>query len=153
MRVWRLCRRKHAAFDGEGARLAGGRWNRRGTAVVYASETLSLAALEYLVHLDVTLAPRDLVAAAADLPDVLPVTRFEVADLPRNWRRYPAPEALAERGTEWAEARRTAVLSVPSALVPSERNILLNPGHPDFKKLRLLPPERFSFDPRLTRRS
>jgi RES domain-containing protein len=149
MRVWRLCRRKHAAFDGEGARLAGGRWNRRGIAVVYASETLSLAALEYLVHLDATLAPRDLVATAADLPDVLPVTRFEVADLPRNWRRYPAPEALAELGTEWAEARRTAVLSVPSAVVPSERNILLNPAHPDFKTLHLLSPLRFSFDPRL----
>jgi RES domain-containing protein len=153
MRVWRLCRRKHAAFDGEGARLAGGRWNRRGTAVVYASETLSLAALESLVHLDFALAPDDLVAVAADIPDALPMTRLEVADLPRNWRRYPAPEALADLGTDWAGARRTAVLSVPSALVPRERNILLNPTHPEFRRVRLLPPERFSFDPRLTRRS
>jgi RES domain-containing protein len=152
MRVWRLCRRKHAAFDGEGARLAGGRWNRRGTAVVYASETLSLAALEYLVHLDFVLAPPDLTAVAAEIPDSLPVTRLEAADLPRNWRSYPAPDALAELGTTWITTRRTVALSVPSAIVPAERNVLLNPAHPDFKKLRLLPPERFSFDPRLLKR-
>ncbi len=149
MRVWRLCRRKHAAFDGEGARLAGGRWNRKGTAVVYVSETLSLAALEYLVHLDIALAPDDLVAAPAEIPDALPVTRLEAADLPRGWRRYPAPEALGELGTAWASARRTAVLSVPSAVVPQERNLILNPAHPDFPKIRPHPPERFSFDPRL----
>jgi RES domain-containing protein len=152
MRVWRLCRRKNAAFDGEGARLAGGRWNLRGTAVVYASETLSLAALEYLVHLNIALAPDDLVAVLADVPDTLPATRLEAADLPRGWRRYPAPDALAELGAAWAAARRTAVLSVPSALVPQERNLILNPAHPDFPKIRLHLPERFSFDPRLLRR-
>lgn len=152
MRVWRLCRRKHAAFDGEGARLAGGRWNRRGTAVVYVSETLSLAALEYLVHLDLALAPDDLVSVPADIPDTLPVARLEAADLPRGWRRYPAPEALARLGADWAAARRTAVLFVPSAVVPQERNLILNPAHPDFPKIRVGAPGRFSFDPRLLRR-
>jgi RES domain-containing protein len=149
MRVWRLCRRKHAAFDGEGARLAGGRWNRRGTAVVYTSATLSLAALEYLVHLDAALAPTDLVAVAADVPDTLPATRLEAQDLPRDWRGYPAAEALADLGSDWAAASRTAVLSVPSAVVPHERNILLNPAHADFRRVRVLPPERFSFDRRI----
>lgn len=151
MRVWRLCKKAHAAFDGEGARLAGGRWNRRGTAVVYASETLALSALELLVHVDAALAPEDLVAISADIPESIAVTRVTPDDLPRTWRRHPAPESLARIGTDWVRAGKTAVLSVPSALVPRERNFLLNPSHPDFSKIRVGAPERFSIDPRLIR--
>ena len=151
MQVWRLCRRAHAAFDGEGARRAGGRWNRRGTPVVYVSQSLSLAALELLVHADAALLPDDLVAVPADIPDALPIEAVDAADLPRDWRRYPAPESLAERGTAWARAARSAALSVPSALVPNERNFLLNPAHPDFGKIRPGKPERFALDGRLRR--
>ncbi len=151
MRVWRLCRRAHAAFDGEGARLAGGRWNRRGTPVVYVSQSLSLAALELLVHADAALLPDDLVAIPAEIPDALSIETLDAADLPRDWRRYPAPESLAERGTAWARAARSPALSVPSAVVPSERNFLLNPAHPDFGKIRIGKPERFALDGRLRR--
>ncbi len=149
MRVFRICRKVHAAFDGEGARLYGGRWNRRGTAVVYASESLALAALELLVHAEPALLPDDLVSVAADVPDALGVESVAARELPRDWRRHPAPEALAERGTEWARSGRTAVLAVPSALVPRERNFLLNPAHPDFKKIRPHGPEPFALDARL----
>ena len=151
MRVWRLCKKAHAAFDGEGARLAGGRWNRRGTAVVYASETLSLAALELLAHVDPALAPEDLVAIPAEIPDSVALTRIDPSDLPRSWRRAPAPESLARVGTDWVTAGTTAVLCVPSALVPRERNVLLNPRHADFAKIRIGAAEPFSFDPRLMR--
>src|ERR1700675_3757728 len=99
MTVWRLCRKKNIAFDGEGSRLAGGRWNRRGTAVVYTSATLSLAVLEYFVNLPRAAAPQDLVAIAAEVPKDLPMTVVEDSALLRNWRKYPAPEALAEIGT------------------------------------------------------
>jgi len=153
MKVWRLCRRRHAAFDGEGARRAGGRWNRKGQAVVYASETLSLAALEMLVHCDPGLMPEDLVAIPADVSDAIRVRRLEESDLPRGWRRYPAPAALAEIGGDWIEGREAAVLSVPSCLVPRERNVLLNPAHPDFRRIRIGDAEPFSFDTRLNRRS
>ncbi len=153
MKVWRLCKRAHAAFDGEGARRAGGRWNRRGTPVVYASQTLSLAALEMLVHADLSLLPPDLVAIAAELPEALAVARIEEAALPRSWRHYPPPEALARLGTDWARGLSSAALSVPSALVPAERNFLLNPLHPDFRKIRVGRPEPFSPDPRLYRKS
>jgi RES domain-containing protein len=149
VRVWRLCKKAHAVFDGEGARRAGGRWNRRGTPVVYASQSISLAALELLVHADPAFLPGDLVAIAADVPDALSVESIEIADLPRDWRRYPAPESLADRGTEWTRAGRTAVLSVPSAVVPQERNYLLNPAHPDFRRIRTGKPEPFDFDGRL----
>jgi RES domain-containing protein len=149
MRVWRICKRAHAAFDGEGARRAGGRWNPRGVAVVYASETLSLAALELLVHADPALLPEDLVAIEAEIPETVRVRRIEPEQLPRGWRRHPPPEALARIGAEWAAKLETAVLSVPSALVPRESNVLLNPAHAEFPRIRIRKPEPFALDARL----
>ncbi len=152
MRVWRLCKRRYAAFDGRGARLAGGRWNRPGTAVVYTSESLALAGLELLVHADPELLPEDLVAICADIPEAVRVARLEEEALPKNWRRYPAPEDLARIGNEWAESLASVALSVPSAVVPRERNVLLNPAHRDFRKIRIGRPESFTLDPRLASR-
>ena len=124
IRVWRLCRARRGAFHGEGARLYGGRWNLRGTPVVYASATASPAALEHFVNLDVDEAPRDLVLVSAHVPKGVSVEVIKIEDLPNDWRSTPAPEALARIGTDWAHARRTAVLSTPSAVVPPERNDL-----------------------------
>ena len=149
MRVWRLCSKKHAAFDGEGARLAGGRWNLPGTPVVYTSATLSLAVLELLVHVDVAMVPAELVTVLADVPDALRIEQVDIDRLPRGWHRYPAPEALAEIGTRWARELRTPILSVPSAIVPHERNYLLNPLHPDHRRVRVGRVERFMLDPRI----
>ena len=149
MIVWRLCRKKYAAFDGEGARAAGGRWNRRGTAVVYTSATLSLAVLEYFVNLPAAAAPPDLVAVSAELPADIPMTSIALSDLPRGWRKYPAPDGLADLGTRWAEERKTAILAVPSAVVPHERNYLLNPAHPRFREIKTGRPEPLSLDSRM----
>jgi RES domain-containing protein len=153
LKVWRICKRAHAAFDGEGARKAGGRWNPRGVAVVYASETLSLAALELLVHADPALLPEDLVAIEADVPESVRVRRIDPEKLPRGWRRHPPPEALAEIGGAWAKSLETPVLSVPSALVPRESNFLLNPAHAEFRRIRVGKPEAFALDARLSRRA
>jgi RES domain-containing protein len=113
---------------------------------------LSLAALEYYVHLDPVDGPDDLVAVSAEIPDDVGRGEIGVQTLPPNWRDYPAPDALADLGTEWVGAGRTAVLVVPSALVPQERNLLLNPAHRDFRRIRPGTPEPFSFDPRMRRR-
>jgi RES domain-containing protein len=152
VRVFRLCRRAYAAFDGEGARLFGGRWNPPGVAVVYTSATRSLAVLEILVHLDPEDAPSDLVLVAANVPDSLPVTTVAADSLPRNWRDPIAPEALRTLGLDWIRAGRTALLAVPSAILPWENNILINPAHGDFRKISIGKPERFTFDRRLTQR-
>jgi RES domain-containing protein len=149
LRVWRLCSRAHAAFDGDGARRAGGRWNERGTALVYASATLSLAAQELFVHLDPAELPKDFVAVSADIPDSVRIKILGATALPKNWRRYPAPESLAAIGTAWARSLETAVLEIPSAVIPQERNYLLNPAHTDFVKIRPNRPEPFAFDPRM----
>jgi RES domain-containing protein len=120
--------------------------------VVYTSATLSLAVMELLVHLDDDDLARVYVAVPADIPDTVPVKRVRVVDLPRSWRRYPAPAALPELGGRWAAAGETAVLAVPSAVIPHELNYLLNPRHPQFKRIRVGKPEPFAFDPRLGKR-
>ena len=119
---------------------------------MYTSATLSLAALEYFVHVDPIDAPGDLVAISAEIPNVLSRTEIRLEALPSNWRAFPAPEQLAELGAAWVRARTTAILMVPSAVVPRERNFLLNPAHSDFRRIRLGRPEAFSFDPRMWRR-
>jgi RES domain-containing protein len=152
MRVWRLCRRAHAAPDGEGARRYGGRWNQRGTALVYTSASASLAALEYFVHLDPEDAPPDLILTPVDIPPSLAIRELPIEELPPGWRSLPAPDALAHIGTSWARQLESAVLSVPSAIVPEERNYLLNPAHPEFREITFAPARPFSFDPRMWKR-
>jgi RES domain-containing protein len=151
--VWRICARRHTrrAFSGDGARRFGGRWNHRGTAVGYSAGTLSLAALELLVHLDLDTVPEDLVAISGRIPDGIAVEEISLRSLPRKWRSYPAPEELQDRGSEWLRFGRTAVLSVPSAVVPREWNYLLNPAYPDFAKIEIGKAEPFHLDPRLWR--
>ena len=151
MRVWRIIPKLHLsqAFDGEGARRFGGRWNGLGTRVIYASATLSLAALEFFVNLDRDTEPDQLVAVSADIPDDTRIGYIEVSDLPKNWRSYPVPEELQDLGTAWVTSASAAVLVIPSAVIPEEHNYLLNPAHPDFKRFRLNKPEAFHFDPRM----
>ena len=116
---------------------------------MYTSATLSLAVLEYFVNLPRSAAPQDLAAIAAEVPKDLPMSSVEAESLPRGWRKYPAPEALAEIGTRWAEELKTPILAVPSAVVPQERNYLLNPAHPRFREIRIGKPEPLSLDTRM----
>ncbi len=147
--VWRICIRRYADLDGEGARLYGGRWNRAGVRLVYTSESLSLAALESFVNLDTDLAPDDLVSVRVRIPESLSIERLAVEDLPADWRSYPAPLALQALGSGWAKRGDTAVLAVPSAVIPQEWNYLLNPEHGDFARISAAKPRPFSFDPRM----
>jgi RES domain-containing protein len=153
LRVWRFASVAHAAFDGEGARRYGSRWTPRGAAAVFASATLSLAALERFVHTDADLDREDLVAIGLDIDQDIAIESVAVADLPADWRTYPAPPALALIGERWLRDSRTAVLSVPSVVIPHERNFILNPAHPEFATLVFGPSEPFSFDPRMWQRN
>ena len=146
---WRIDRPRRNAFSGEGARRFGGRWNSPGVAVVYLSEHQSLAALEIFVHIQ-PLAPREkflayLVEWDASLME-------EPKKLPADWRASPPGPATMQIGDEWVREGRSVVLAVPSAIVPAERNFLLNPAHPKFRQLRLHKPVEFAFDPRLVGR-
>jgi len=133
--------------DGEGARLYGGRWNHKGTAVLYCAATASLCALEVLVHSDSL--PTKMVLIKAEIPDGLTITELTDANLPKGWKRSVAPRSTKDLGTKWVKSKSGLVLSVPSSVVPSERNYLLNPGHHDFATVRFFAPEPFAFDKRL----
>ena len=147
---WRIVKSRYAstAFDGEGARLYGGRWNSPGTRMVYTSSTISLAVLEVLVHLQEAsiLSSYSLISAGFD--DAL-VERMDRSMLPDGWRSYPAPSELQRIGDEWVRRQRSAVLEVPSVIVERESNYLLNPAHPDFSSVVIGEPEPFTFDERL----
>ena len=149
MVVWRLALSKHAAPDGEGARRYGGRWNRPGTPVVYTSGTLSLAALEYLVHVDSDILPDGLVSIRATIPDSIQIETLDISDLPGDWKDEIIPASLQELGTTWANQGKRPVLKVPSAVIEHEWNYILNPRHHDFSKIIWDASVRFSFDPRL----
>ncbi len=150
VKAWRITKRKHArnAFTGEGAREFGGRWNNPGTAVVYTAQSQSLAALEMLVHLDSPEVLQKYVFIAAEFEESL-IKRVHPSELPRHWRSEPPPPEIRSIGDEWILARTSVVLQVPSALVPSESNFLLNPEHEDFARLSFGKPLSFRFDPRL----
>ena len=152
MLVYRLCKANYAdtAFDGDGARRYGGRWNPMGTAVVYCSGSLSLATLEALTAFGRAEAPSNYVSIQVEIPASVAIEHVQPDRLPRGWKAHPAPEMLAEIGREWVESDRSAVLAVPSAVTPSECNYVLNPAHPEFRRLRIADPEPFAFDPRLT---
>jgi RES domain-containing protein len=147
---WRIVKAKRAsqAFDGEGARLNGGRWNSPGTRMVYTAGSTSLAVLEMLVHLNHSALLSSYVLFAVRFDEAL-VTRLAPADLPAGWRDFPASAALNRLGDRWAAGGASAVLEVPSAIVERERNFLLNPRHPDFPRIAVDPPVPFHFDPRL----
>lgn len=151
MVVWRITRQAYQALDGEGARLNGGRWSGEGRPVVYTSQSLSLAALEYLVHVDPLLAPSDLIAMEIEIPEEPGYgAGVEPAQFPPgDWRAYPAPEWQAELGDLWVSDGSFLWLSVPSAIVPEERNILLNAAHPGMAKVHVLSTRPFGFDKRL----
>lgn len=148
--IWRIVKAVYAgkAFDGEGARLNGGRWNSPGARMVYTSDSHALAVLELLTRLnDATFLPK-FVVIPADLPEAL-VTEIELTKLPAHWQSHPAPPELQRLGDAWVKASSSLALRVPSAVIPRQHNYLLNPEHPDFGALKILPPEPFAFDMRL----
>jgi RES domain-containing protein len=149
MNVWRLCSPQHTAFDGEGARLYGGRWNLRGTRMVYTSSSRSLALIEKLVHTDSDLLPDRLVFIGAELPGDV-IETLDPANISADWRETPGPPELAAFGSRWLSENRSVALRVPSVPMPHEYNYLLNPAHPDFHRtVTVGEMEPFSFDPRL----
>jgi len=152
MRFWRICRRRHAseAATGEGASLVGGRWNRRGMRVVYASTSLALAAVETFVNLEPNLQPTDLVSIEGEIPDELEIRRLDPKRLPAHWYAT-IDETLRRFGDEWIHGAETVAFLVPSAAIRDEWNVLLNPAHRDFPKIKFQGLRTFQFDVRMFR--
>ena len=151
--AFRLCKTRHAAtaFTGEGARVAGGRWNSPGVAVVYASSSLSLATLEVLVHLDdPEVFARLFSWFAVEIPEDQ-VEELDESKLPPAWCADETTSPTRAIGDAWVRSHRTAALAVPSVVTPGEKNYLVNPAHPGFAAIRIATPQLFRPDPRLLR--
>jgi len=148
IRVYRLCKTRWAttAFSGEGAVRYSGRWHQSGTPIIYTAQSRALAALEILVHMEIRHAPKKFVMIPADVPDSLVTT---LAEPPKGWDLLPAGDIQRKIGTDWAQSNASVGLLVPSVVVRGEHNLLLNPLHPKFSRVKVGTPEPFAFDPRL----
>jgi RES domain-containing protein len=147
--AWRIVNARHAdrAFTGEGAQQTGGRWNSPGVPMIYVSEHKSLAVLEILVHLD----PQDALSHLTfriDFDESL-VERLPHDRLPVGWREEMPARVSRQVGDGWVRENRSAILAVPSAIIPEELNFLLNPMHPGFQRIAIGKPTPFTLDPRL----
>lgn len=150
MRLWRLSRAPYLAqaLEGQGALRSGGRWNSRGVAVVYTSASLELALLEALVHLDLDLLPADYWWLCLEVDDALiggPPRR-----LPKDWDLPPPYQPAVQRiGDRWIEAGETLALRVPASVLPERHNVLLNPRHPDLRRVKELERRKLEWPARL----
>lgn len=134
MFVYRIAKKNHIRdLSGIGARLYGGRWNRKGIGIVYTSESRALSLVEFLVNVPFSILPNKLCIATVEIDDQIHPKEIPLGDLPKNWHKFPAPLELAEIGSKWAVSNESLALRVPSAVVPHEFNILINPSHPDMK--------------------
>ena len=148
--VYRITGREHARdISGIGAALHGGRWNKKGTPVLYTGESKEIALLEVVVHTPPMLVPK-LDIVTIEIPDS--IIELTPNDLPKNWKDYPAPTVLSEIGEQWVRASKSIALKVPSCIMHSANNYILNCQHPDYyKKVKIVAHNQFDFDPRLTR--
>ena len=149
--LYRLVRRKYSRpadlLAGQGAALVGGRWNEKGTRLIYATSHVSLALVEALVPAQTL--PKDMMLVEVELPSTVVAGRWLESGLPADWSTYPAPAATQKRGTAWANAGRELAVWVPSAVVPAEWNCLIDPAHPHIRLVNARVVGPFRFDPRL----
>jgi RES domain-containing protein len=139
------------AISGKGASVAGGRWNSRGISVIYASQHLAMSAFEKLVHVPKPIPQGPHFVRLGIRFGNLEILHRDISDLPSDWRREPAPASTQALGDAWIKGLKTAILAVPSVLIPEETNFLINPTHPDFARIEFSPATPFDFDPRLAR--
>lgn len=150
MILYRITKAAYARdLSGTGARIHGARWNRKGTPVLYTASSPALATVELLVHVDANLLPTNLRLVSVEVPDEASSRTVQPKSLPKNWRTFPAPAALADIGSQWAESQETLILRVPSAVVVEDYNVLLNPAHPEFVSVRIDNLRAYSFDERV----
>jgi RES domain-containing protein len=125
------------------------RWNRAGQFVLYTAATRALACLENVVHRSGEGLNANFRVMSIEVPDSLSIEIVPTDALPTDWYDFQRYEICQRIGGEWLQQRRSAVLQVPSAIIPNERNYLLNPAHSDFSRINLVRTEQFVFDPRI----
>ncbi|MFY7743068.1 MAG: RES family NAD+ phosphorylase [Flavobacterium sp.] len=152
MKVYRIEREKYfdKTLQGVGAALTEGyRWNSLNTYLVYTAESRALATLEVSVHLDfIEDLPTDRFYVEIEIPDEIEILELSIEQLPENWDSKPPILETQFIGDDFVSQKNAAVLKVPSAIVPPEFNYLINPNHPDSKKIKVISIQRLEFDSR-----
>lgn len=152
MNAYRIIKAEHIKNLLSGS-TAGGRWNFRGTPVIYTAENRALACVEYLVHVPAAIIPKNLIIATIEIPNDIVPKEIPMSKLPKNWKSFdPSPRELAELGTKWVMKVESLLLRVPSAVIEHEYNIIINPLHPDLRRVVVKQYEDFIYDNRLIKK-
>jgi len=150
MIVFRLSKSKHAKdLSGKGAEKFGGRWNSKGVAILYTSDSRALCTAEIAVHTPLGNIPVDYEVTLINIPENIIIPKLEVSELPADWKSIPHSHSTQEIGDQFIDEGKFVALKVPSAVVQGEFNYLINPDHSDFKTITIENTEPFSFDARL----
>lgn len=136
-------------MSGSGARINGGRWNSPGKAALYTSETKSLAMLEVLTNTPLAILRSDFSIITIEITGSFSTDEYTLKDLPSGWNEYPVPISIIRMGDRWLTAGKSLLLRVPSVIVPSECNLIINPAHPDFSKVKITGTEKLVIDKRV----
>lgn len=150
MHVYRLSRKKYAnAFSGLSASGFANRWNSKGTEIIYTSESRALALAEVVVHLSLAYLPSDFIMLEILIPEKVKISEINSNILPKNWNSFPHLTSTQFIGDQFIRESKYGVVKIPSAVVKGDFNFLINPRHPDFKKINITNQERFAVDQRL----
>jgi RES domain-containing protein len=150
MEVYRLSREKFAGtLSGKGAAIKGARWNSAGVEIIYAAANRSLAMAEVAVHFTLATLPNDYRMITIFIPDDISLQKLSVTDLPADWNTFPPPSTTQAIGDQFIADNKYCVLQIPSAVTQGDYNLLINPNHPDFKKIRITATDKFPFDKRI----
>jgi len=152
MEAYRLSREKFAdVLSGKGAALKGARWNSIGVELIYTATNRSLAMAEVAVHLSIATLPSDYVIMQLHIPDDVSLQKINISALPLNWNTFPHPVETQAIGDAFIYNNEYCVLQIPSAVTQGDYNLLINPNHADFKRIKIISTERFTFDQRMFR--
>lgn len=152
MEAYRLSREKFAAeLSGKGAALKGARWNSVGVEMIYTASNRSLAMAEVAVHFSLANIPSDYVVMEIYIPNDISIQKLNARDLPANWNIFPPPPSAQTVGDSFVTANQYCILQIPSAVTQGDYNLLINPNHIDFKKIKVMAVEKFTFDRRIFR--
>lgn len=150
MIVYRLANRKYSNdLSGIGAEIAGGRWNFKGTRILYTADSRALCMAEIAVHTPIGVMPKDYFLISIEVPDYSRIIQINSKDLPKDWRKFPYSRITQDLGNNFIGKKEVLYIKVPSAVVLGDFNILINPAHSDFDKVKIIKTERFDFDERL----
>jgi len=150
MEAYRLSREKFAAtLSGKGGALKGARWNSIGVELIYTASNRSLAMAEVAVHFTLATLPSDYMMITIFIPDNISIQKLNISDLPTNWNTFPHPSTTQTIGDQFIADNKFCVLQIPSAVTQGDYNLLINPRHPDFKRIKIIATDKFPFDKRI----